>query len=99
MRPANLERQHPADSSGVQLLYRFDNNYGASVVRNAFSYGHEDGLWELAVVRYVGPDLIPFLLCYSTPITDDVLGYCTEEEIDETLAQIEALPPSTQDGQ
>jgi len=44
------------------------------------------GLWELAVIGKDGS------LCYDTPITDDVLGYLTEEEVNNTLVLIEQLP-------
>ncbi len=74
---------------GVQKLFHFPNGYGASVVRHTGSYGHEVGLWELAVVEWVGED---FSLCYSTPITDDVLGRLTWDEVQEALEQIRVLP-------
>jgi hypothetical protein len=77
-------------NGGDQYLHKFDNNYGASVVRHDFSYGGNDGLWELAVIKY--EDNGSWNLTYDTPITDDVLGYLTEEEIDEILEQIKALP-------
>lgn len=73
---------------GVQKLYRFDNGYGASVVKNQYSYGGEKGLWELAVIRWRNND---FDLVYDTPITDDVLGYLTEEHVQKTLLQIQEL--------
>lgn len=73
---------------GVQKLYRFDNGYGASVVKNQCSYGGKKGLWELAVIRWRNND---FDLVYDTPITDDVLGYLTEEDVQKTLLQIQEL--------
>ena len=71
---------------GVQRRYQFANGYGASVVRHMYSYGGNDGLWELAVTDRAGN------LCYSTPITDDVLGYLGDADVDECLARIDALP-------
>lgn len=70
---------------GERREYKFANGYGASVVRHPFSYGHEEGLWELAVL---GPD---GHIIYATPITDDVLGYLSEEAVNEALAKISAL--------
>lgn len=58
------ERPHPT-SVGVQRLHRFDNNYGASVIRAIGSYGYEDNLWELAVLKFEGSK---WTLCYDTPI-------------------------------
>jgi hypothetical protein len=73
-------------NGGVQRKYAFANGYGASVVRHDFSYGGRSGLWELAVI---GKD---DRLCYTTPITDDVIGWLDDDAVDELLAQIEALP-------
>lgn len=72
-------------NNGVQALYKFPNGYGASVVKHDFSYGHEDGLWELAVLDSNGD------IDYDTEIADDVVGYLTNDDVDEILAQIENL--------
>ena len=77
-------KPHPLGMGGTQELYRFANGYGASVVRFPGSYGWPD-LWELAVLR-------DGHLCYDTPITDDVLGRLTREEVTAALTQIEELP-------
>ncbi len=75
-------------NGGVQKLYKFPNGYGASVVRHSFSYGGDEGPWELAVIRYNGDH---FDIDYGTPITDDVLGYLSEEGVDTILDKIAAL--------
>ena len=74
---------------GAQKVFRFDNGYGASVIQHEFSYGGNQGLWELAVLRFKGKG---FDLCYDTPITDDVLGDLSDAEVDELLDRISALP-------
>lgn len=77
-------------NGGVQHEYKFPNGYGASVVRHDFSFGRESGLWELAVLGQDGR------LTYETPITDDVIGYLSEADVNEHLAAIAALPvPAT----
>lgn len=76
---------------GAQLLYRFPNNYGASVVRSAGSYGFHQHLWELAVLDYNGPSHWDWTITYETPVTDDVLGYLTPNEVEEMLQQISKL--------
>jgi len=82
----------PGFTGGTQQVYRFPNGQGASVIRTPFSYGGDKGLFELAVLRFGrGDDNEDFGLDYSTPITDDVLGNLTEEQVQETLAKIEAL--------
>lgn len=75
-------------NGGVQMLYRFSNGYGASVVRHSFSYGSAQGFWEIAVIKWSGED---FEIVYDTPITNDVIGYVPESEIKGYLSQIEAL--------
>ena len=89
-----IERPHPVAPSGTQELYRFKNGYGASVVRFSFgygatSYGYEDGLYELAIIKWL--DKESFELDYNTPIGRDVIAHLTREQINQTLAQIEML--------
>jgi len=75
---------------GIHKLYRFDNNYGASVIKHAASYGFAEGLWELAVITWQGNS---YALDYDTPITNDVVGDLSLEEVEEILMQIIALTP------
>jgi hypothetical protein len=89
MRNTNLILERP-QHSGVQKLYRFDNGYGASVVRHGFSYGGTEGLWELAVIQYRN-ESEDFFLVYDTPITSDVIGDLTEDDVDDLLNKIEDL--------
>lgn len=85
-------RPHPADPLGEQRIYRFPNGQGASVVRFQYSYGAEDGKWELAVLKFHGPEPFDYHLDYTTPITNDVEGHLTLDEVDALLDKIEALP-------
>ena len=73
-----------------QRVYRFANDYGASVVRGLLTVGGAEGLFEVAVIRFNGAN--DWTLTYTTPITDDVIGRLTEDEVTEVLAKIEALP-------
>jgi len=56
------------------LIFRFPNNYGASLVNHSFSYGN-----ELAVIRWdkdtPTQDSAGFYLTYVTPVTNDVIGH------------------------
>lgn len=72
--------------NGIRYRFYFDNGYGASVLRHMYSYGFDDGLWELAV-------LAGDILCYDTEITNDVIGYLTEEEVEKLLNRIKDLSP------
>ena len=62
----------------------FPNGYGVSVVIGPYSYGGQDGKYELAVTKDND-------LCYDTPITDDVLGWLTPEDVTNYGRQVEAL--------
>lgn len=75
-------------NGGSQVIHKFENGYGASVVQHEFSYGSEDGLSELAVLKFDGDD---WNLTYDTEITDDVIGYLTEEDVQDLLVRIEKL--------
>lgn len=87
-----FQRDNHSWFEGIQYIFKFDNGYGASVIKHFGSYGHEKDLWELAVVEFreTGSE-ISHHLCYDTPITDDVIGYLTDREIREYLQQIKDL--------
>ncbi|WP_369065284.1 hypothetical protein [Burkholderia gladioli] len=74
---------------GHQKIYRFENGYGASVVRSYFSYGGEEGKWELGVLVFDGED---WHLYYGTPITNDVIGHLEWSSVEAILDQIAELP-------
>lgn len=74
---------------GPHKVFKFPNNYGASVIQNDYSYGGKKGLWEIAVIYFIGVD--QWDIDYSTPITSDVLRYLTDEEVCETLERIKNL--------
>lgn len=71
-----------------QALVFFPNGYGASVVIGPFSYGGDNGLYELAVLKGCQDS---WGLCYSTPITDDVLGNMEPSDVTRVLGEIAML--------
>lgn len=73
--------------SGYHKQYNFDNGYGASVIWNLASYGHEEMLFEVAVIDLETDDL-----CYDTPVTDDVVGFLDFYEVVDILDKIKNLP-------
>jgi hypothetical protein len=75
---------HPA-GNGVQAIIQFTNGFGASVVKTPYSYGGSQGKYELAVTDSDGR------LCYSTEVTNDVVGYLSPDEVTEYLRQIQIL--------
>ena len=73
---------------GVQAILFFPNGYGISVVRNAWSLTTAN-TWEIAIIK---GDENDYDLCFDTPITDDVIGYCSEEDVSNIMKQIQDLP-------
>ncbi len=65
--------------------FMFPNGYGASVVRNEYSYGGDQGLYEVAVINSNGE------LVYDTPITSDVIGWCSSDDVEKLLIAIQSL--------
>lgn len=79
------------DECKEQLVYRFPNNYGASVVRGPNTHGGPQGLWELAVIRFYGSAFYEFEVDFTTGVTNRVIGNLAEDEIDHLLTAISAL--------
>jgi len=80
-----VEKTDLPEMNGYQLIYKFDNGYGASVVKHDMSYGGKSGLYELAVLDSDGG------LCYNTDITEDVIGHLTMGDVDKLLVEISHL--------
>ncbi len=78
-------KPHAAGMGGVMSRITFENGYGASVVQTFFSYGGDEGLYELAVLDSNGQ------LTYSTPVTNDVEGRLTEDDVTKLMEQIQNL--------
>jgi hypothetical protein len=77
--------EHPNHIEGVQARIQFDNGYGVSVVCSPYTYGGDNGLYELAVLDSEGH------LTYATSVTDDVIGYLRPEDVTDVMAKIQQL--------
>ncbi len=82
-----MQKITQAMNGGTQTVYRFHNGYGASVVNHSYSYGT-----EMAVILFSGPSMEDWSICYTTPITDDVLGHLSPEDVERYLDLIQLLP-------
>lgn len=71
---------------GVQYTFHFPNGYGASVIKNFGSYGYDDDLWELALLKEVHEGI--WGLEYTEIVGFDVLGYLTDEKVNKYLKYI-----------
>lgn len=66
----------------------FSNGYSLSVVRHSNSYGGQQGLFEIMLMRNDNPISLP-------PITeegDTVKGFLTEEQVNSIIADTRDLP-------
>ena len=70
---------------GGQARINFPNGYGASVITGKGAYTSEGHPYELAVLHNGS-------LCYESPITSDVLGHLTTEDVERHLDEIKSLP-------
>lgn len=76
--------EHKQRHNREQWWFKFDNGYGASVITGELACGNNAKPYELAVLHHDE-------LCYDTPITDDVIGYLTSDEVFDLLDKIEQL--------
>ena len=72
-----------------QYIFKFDNGYGASVIKNSVSHGHAQDLFELVVIKFT--DEFTWNFCYTTKITDAVLGYLENDDVLGLLERIKNL--------
>lgn len=74
--------------------FRFENGYGASVIRGPYSYGGPQGLYELAVLRKRRKY---WEITYDTTLTNDVLGNLEVDDVVKALEDISRLADVTDD--
>ena len=81
----NLERN---TLNGVQTIYRFENNYGASVIKNNFLT-----TFQLVVIYYESQedDITYFNICYDTGIANDILYNLSLNNVNDILSCIKKL--------
>lgn len=69
---------------GRQARMKFPNGYGVSVIIGRMFYSNGIDTYELAIFK--GENI-----CYDTPITNDVLGYLSKEEVTEIMKKVQEL--------
>lgn len=73
---------------GLQWVVFYPSGYGFSAVKHMGSYGGSLDLWELAVIR---EDSTGWDIVYDSPITNDVLGFLSEDEVAAVAEEIRSL--------
>ena len=76
------------NQDGIQAIVEFPNGFGASIIKSDFSHGGKSGLFELAVL-----DNDTGNINSTTDITNDVIGWQDEDDIDRVLTAISKLNP------
>ena len=86
-------KEHPNGMGGFQSRMDFPNGFGVSVVCGQFFYcSPKKNLTDASMYRtYEVAVLKDGSLCYDTPITDNVLGYLTPEEVSDVMKQVQSL--------
>lgn len=68
-----------------QAKMEFENNYGISVLFGTMFYSNGVDTYEVGILKNGR-------MCYTTPITNDVIGNITEEEVTDIMREIQELP-------
>jgi hypothetical protein len=77
-------------NKGMQILFKFPNDYGISLVCHSFSYGNDDNEFEIAIAKFE-PNSDNWRVTYDTDITGDVLGYQSKEDVIDVIQKTIAL--------
>lgn len=79
--PFSLRKDY---ENAKQATMDFDNGYGVSVLIGGCFYSNGVDTYEVAVMKNGA-------ICYDTPITDDVIGRITSDEVTEIMKQVQKL--------
>lgn len=82
-----MARRFERDPFHWQWIFKFENGYGASVIKRFCSFGFEEDLFELATIAW---DDNTHMVSRLYALDDDtaVFGYLTNEEVVELLYKI-----------
>jgi hypothetical protein len=70
-------------NGGTQIVYKFPNGFGASVITGPYTYGGSKGLFEMALLKFEGDK---WDLVYHKDFADgDVAGYLSVAETNNLL--------------
>lgn len=85
-----LQFQHLYDDfeGSLQARIEFPNHYGVSIVFGKMFYSNGVDTYECAVTKFGS-------LCYTTWITNDVMGYLTKDELMTVIYEVERLCDAT----
>jgi hypothetical protein len=89
----DIDFQPHSVGDGLSGKIFFDNGYGVSVVRFKIydrysSYTNNENEWELAIL--FGNEK-KWELTYNTPITNDVIGWLSEDEVTDIMKKVQEL--------
>lgn len=85
---------YPPEKSGRQRIYKFPNNYGASVITDTCVLHSYPYHFEIAILKFLPnhPDPYCYKLTSDTPITDDSIYVAMNEmEVRDVLYEIKDL--------
>ena len=81
----DLEFEENSQLIGIQAKMKFENGWGVSVIKSKWSYGGDEGLYEMAVLDKDG------YISYNSGVIADVAGYLTEEMVTEFMRKVQEL--------
>lgn len=89
----DIDFQPHSVGDGLSGKIFFDNGYGVSVVRFKIndrysSYTNNEDEWELAILFGNEKE---WELTYNTPITNDVIGWLTEDKVTDIMKKVQEL--------
>ena len=76
-------KKHRSFTNGKMASLNFDNGFGVSVINGEGAYAGV-GTWEVAI-------LYNDLLCYTSGITEDVIGWQTPRQVTSVMKQVQSL--------
>lgn len=75
---------------GLHYIFKFENNYGASVIKGPYTYGGNDDLWEMALIKFRNDK--DYDVVYEEDFETDVIGWLSDEDVDKYLSLIRLYP-------